>query len=200
MSQKYYEENDESKKISSIAHHVKEILKLMGENTHREGLIKTPERAAKALNFLTMGSKEESTVAEILQSAVFPENYEEMVLVKDIEFYSLCEHHMLPFYGKAHVAYIPNNQVVGLSKIARVVDIYSRQLQIQEKLTVNIRDAIQSYLNPQGVAVLIEARHMCMMIRGVQKQHSVTVTSALSGQFLTDPKTREEFMHLVHKI
>jgi len=181
--------------LQKLAFHYKEILNLLGENTSREGLLKTPVRVARSMQFLTQGYDQDP--AEILNSARFVEEYRQMVLVKDIELYSLCEHHLLPFYGKAHVAYIPNGYITGLSKVARVVDAFARRLQVQERLTVQIRDCIQQTLNPLGVAVVIEAEHMCMQIRGVQKQHSVTLTSAFTGAFLKDPKTREEFMHLI---
>ena len=171
-----------------------EILNGVGEDVNREGLMKTPERAAKAMQFLTQGYDQDP--AAILRSAMFQEDYSEMVLVKDIEVYSLCEHHMLPFFGKAHIAYIPNGHIVGLSKIPRVVDVFARRLQVQERLTLEIRDVIQETLKPLGVAVVIEARHMCMMMRGVQKQNSVTTTSAFTGEFLKGP-TREEFLRLV---
>jgi GTP cyclohydrolase I len=184
--------------VKQIALHVSEILKLLGEDVLREGLLKTPERVAKAFKFLTSGKMDDSEVDHLIQSAEFTSGYNEMVLVKDIEFYSLCEHHMLPFYGKVHVAYIPNGKVIGLSKIPRVVEVYARRLQIQEQLTTQIRDALQTHLEPKGVAVVIEAHHMCMMIRGVQKHQSTTITSALSGCFLEDHKTREEFMDLIH--
>lgn len=167
----------------------------MGENPSREGILKTPERVAKAIQFLTKGYDEDGSA--ILRSAMFKEEYQQMVVVKDIEVYSLCEHHMLPFYGKAHVAYIPNGYITGLSKIARVVDVYARRLQVQERLTVQIRDCIQDTLNPAGVAVVIEAEHMCMQMRGVQKQESVTTTSAFTGLFLKDPRTRNEFLNLI---
>lgn len=189
-------QNDKSSDLQ-LAFHVKEILKLIGENVEREGLIKTPSRVATAFKFLTSGTGCEDQVRELLSSAIFTNDYDEMVMIKDIEFYSLCEHHILPFYGKVHIAYIPKGKVIGLSKIPRMVDIYARRLQVQEQLTMQIRNAIQKYLDPKGVAVLIQAHHMCMMVRGVQKQNSTTVTSALSGDFLTDLKTREEFMHLV---
>jgi len=170
------------------------ILNGLGEDSDREGLLKTPERAAKAMQFLTQGYGQDA--AEILRSAMFREDYSEMVLVKDIEVYSLCEHHMLPFFGKAHVAYIPNGHIVGLSKIPRVVDVFARRLQVQERLTIEIRDVIQATLNPLGVAVVIEAHHMCMMMRGVQKQNSLTTTSAFTGQFLKN-ETRSEFLRLI---
>lgn len=172
----------------------KSILNGIGENISREGLVKTPERAAKAMQFLTQGYDQDA--ASILKSAMFQEDYSEMVLVKDIELYSLCEHHMLPFFGKAHIAYIPNGYIVGLSKIPRVVDVYARRLQVQERLTLEVRDVIQETLKPLGVAVVIEARHMCMMMRGVQKQNSVTTTSAFTGEFLKST-TRDEFLRLV---
>ena len=178
-----------------IAEHYKEILRLLGEDVEREGLIKTPHRVAKAMQFITQGYYQKPE--DILRSAIFHEDYHQMVLVKDIEFYSMCEHHMLPFVGKAHVAYIPNGQITGLSKIARVVDCFARRLQVQERLTVQIRDSIQEALNPLGVAVVIEASHMCMQMRGVEKQDSATTTSAFTGIFLSDPRTREEFMSLI---
>ena len=181
--------------IDRLAFHYHEILKLIGENPDREGLVKTPERVAKALQFLTHGYDLEP--AEILKSAMFNENYKQMVLVKDIEVYSMCEHHMLPFFGKAHVAYIPNGYIVGLSKIPRIVDAFARRLQVQERLTTQIKECIQKTLNPLGVAVVIEAQHMCMSMRGIQKQNSVTTTSAFTGIFLRDTKTREEFIHLI---
>lgn len=166
----------------------------LGEDVSREGLIKTPERAAKAMQFLTQGYEQDAT--QILKSAMFREEYSEMVLVKDIELYSLCEHHLLPFFGKAHVAYIPNGYIVGLSKIPRVIDVFARRLQVQERLTDQILNCIHSTLNPLGVAIVIEARHMCMMMRGVQKQNSVTTTSAFTGEFQR-AETRAEFLNLV---
>ena len=175
--------------------HYKAILSLLGEDASREGLIKTPERVAKSMQFLTQGYSADPVA--ILNSAKFKEDYKQIVLVKDIEIYSLCEHHMLPFYGKAHAAYIPNGYITGLSKIPRVVDAFARRLQVQERLTVQIRDCIQETLKPLGVAVVIEAAHMCMQIRGVQKQNSVTTTSAFTGAFLKDIRTREEFMRLI---
>ncbi|NMD03302.1 MAG: GTP cyclohydrolase I FolE [Bacteroidales bacterium] len=171
------------------------VLKLIGEDPEREGLIKTPERVAKAIHFLTMGYS--MNPCEIINSAKFKEEYGQMVLVKDIDIYSMCEHHMLPFFGKAHVAYIPDGYITGLSKIARVVEAFSRRLQVQERLTTQIRNCIQDCLNPMGVAVVIEAQHMCMQIRGVQKQNSVTTTSAFTGIFLSNLNTREEFIHLI---
>jgi GTP cyclohydrolase I len=178
-----------------LAEHYKAILQLLGEDPEREGLEKTPERVAKAMQFLTHGYQQNP--AEILLSARFKEEYQQMVLVKDIEVYSMCEHHLLPFYGKAHVAYIPNGYITGLSKVARVVDAFARRLQVQERLTVQIRDCIHEALKPLGVAVVVEAVHTCMLIRGVQKQNSVAVTSAFTGAFMKDPRTREEFMHLI---
>jgi GTP cyclohydrolase I len=175
----------------------KQVIELLGENSEREGLQKTPKRVARAMQFLMQGYDIDPTA--ILNSAKFKENYKQMVLVKDIEMYSLCEHHMLPFYGKAHVAYIPNGYITGLSKIARVIDAFSRRLQVQERLTLEIRDCIHQALNPLGVAVVVEAAHMCMQIRGIQKQNSVTVTSAFTGVFLKDSRTREEFIHLIGK-
>jgi GTP cyclohydrolase I len=173
----------------------KKLIQLTGEDTEREGLQKTPERAAKALQFLTQGYHQDAE--HILQSALFKEDYSEMVVVKDIELYSLCEHHLLPFYGKAHIAYIPNGYVVGLSKIPRVVDVFARRLQVQERLTHEILHAIDDALKPMGVAVVIEAAHMCMMIRGVQKQNSVTTTSAFTGSF-RNLETRSEFLSLIN--
>ncbi len=178
-----------------LAEHYKAILELLGEDPQREGLVKTPLRVAKAMQFLTHGYNVDPV--EILNSAKFKEEYKQIVLVKDIEIYSLCEHHMLPFYGKAHVAYIPNGYITGLSKIPRIVEAFARRLQVQERLTVQIRDCIQETLNPLGVAVVIEAAHMCMQIRGVQKQNSVTTTSAFTGAFMNNLKTREEFMRLI---
>ena len=177
---------------AKLMEHYHAILDLLGEDVNREGLLKTPERVAKCMQFLTKGYNEDP--AEILRSAIFKEDYKQMVIVKDIEIYSLCEHHMLPFYGKAHIAYIPNGHITGLSKIARVVECFARRLQVQERLTVQIRDSIQQALNPAGVAVVIEASHTCMQMRGVEKQRSVTTTSAFTGLFLSDPRTRDEFM------
>ena len=185
--------------IEELKVHYREILRLLGEDPEREGLLKTPERVAKAMSFITKGYTEDPI--EILKSALFKEEYKQMVFVKDIELYSICEHHMLPFYGKAHVAYIPNGQITGLSKIARVVECFARRLQVQERLTVQIRDSIQEALNPLGVAVVIEAGHTCMQMRGIQKQNSVTTTSAFTGTFLSDHRTREEFLNLIgHKL
>ena len=181
--------------VRQLAYHYKEIIRLLGENPLREGLLKSPERVAKAMLFCTNGY--DLNPEEILRSAIFHEDYKQMVVVKDIEIYSLCEHHMLPFVGKAHVAYIPNGTIVGLSKIPRVVDAYARRLQVQERLTQQIKDCIQQTLNPLGVAVVIEAQHMCMSMRGVQKQNSVTTTSDFTGAFMKDAKTREEFMRII---
>lgn len=178
-----------------LAKNIKSVLTEIGENPQREGLIKTPERVAKSMSFLTNGYKENPS--KILTSAMFAESYSQMVLVKDIELYSLCEHHMLPFFGKAHIAYIPDGHIVGLSKIPRIVDVFSRRLQVQERLTDEIKDCLQGTLNPKGVAVVIEAQHLCMQMRGVQKQHSSTTTSAFSGLFMSDEKTRSEFMKLI---
>jgi GTP cyclohydrolase I len=180
--------------IDRIAQSYRAVLKDLGEDPDREGLLKTPERAAKALQFLTHGYGLEP--AEILRGAMFREEYQQMVIVRDIEVYSLCEHHMLPFFGKAHVAYIPNGYIVGLSKIPRVVDAFARRLQVQERLTVDIRNCIEETLRPVGVAVVIEAQHLCMVMRGIQKQHSIATTSAFTGEFNTE-KTRAEFMRLV---
>lgn len=191
-----YEKRDlyNQKAITELAHHYHEILRLIGEDPDREGLAKTPERVAKAMQFLTHGY--DLNPEEILRSAMFKEDYKQMVLVKDIEVYSMCEHHMIPFFGRAHVAYIPNGQIVGLSKIPRVVDAFARRLQVQERLTTQIKDAINSTLKPLGVAVVIEAQHMCMSMRGIQKQNSVTTTSDFTGAFLSE-KTRAEFIHLI---
>ena len=179
----------------TIAEAVRSTLEALGEDAGRDGLRRTPERVAKAYQFLTQGYAMDPE--EILRSALFEEDYSEMILVKDIEIYSLCEHHMLPFYGKAHVAYIPDGHIVGLSKIPRVVDVFARRLQVQERLTLQIRDAIDYVLKPRGVAVVIEAAHLCMMMRGAEKQNSTTTTSGMSGQFLDCPMTREEFMRLI---
>lgn len=180
-----------------IASHVKEILRLLGEDNSREGLVKTPERVAKAMQFLTKGYQEDGI--EIIRSAMFEEKYKQMVIVKDIELFSTCEHHMLPFIGKCHVAYIPDGRITGLSKIARVVETFARRLQVQERLTVQIRDCIQDALNPLGVAVVIEASHTCMMVRGVEKSNATTTTSAFSGIFLRSDRTRNEFLQLISK-
>ena len=183
------------KVIKEISEYYYKILKLLGEDPEREGLLKTPERVAKALSFLTRGYEQDPE--ELLRSAIFKEEYRQMVIVKDIDIYSMCEHHMLPFFGKAHVAYIPDGIITGLSKIARVVESYAARLQVQERLTTQIRNCIQDNLKPLGVAVVIEAQHMCMQIRGVQKQNSVTTTSAFTGCFLSNLNTREEFIHLI---
>ena len=180
--------------IKAISEKYQSILKDLGEDVNREGLLKTPERVAKSLQFLTHGY--DMNPAELLRSAMFKDDYKQMVLVKDIEIYSLCEHHILPFFGKAHIAYIPNGYITGLSKIPRVVDAYARRLQVQERLTNEIRDCIQSTLNPLGVAVVMECTHLCMQMRGVQKQNSVTTTSAFTGAFLKDT-TRSEFINLI---
>jgi GTP cyclohydrolase IA len=210
MADKIEKINDGSGKITSgynkietwDAENIKElstiyrrVLELIGEDPEREGLLRTPLRVAKSIRFLTNGYN--MNAEEILKSAMFKEDYKQMVIVKDIDLYSMCEHHMLPFFGKAHVAYIPDGYITGLSKIARVVEAYSRRLQVQERLTTQIRDCIQDTLHPVGVAVVIEAQHMCMQIRGVQKQNSVTTTSAFTGIFLEHLNTREEFVHLI---
>lgn len=179
-----------------IAGHYREIIRLLGENTEREGLLKTPHRVAKAMQFMTYGYQVDPR--EILKSAMFQEEYQQMVIVRDIDFYSMCEHHMLPFWGKAHVAYIPNKYITGLSKIARVVDVFARRLQIQERMTTDIKNCIQETLNPLGVMVVIEAQHLCMQMRGVEKQNSVTMTSDFTGVF-QQAKTREEFINLIRK-
>ena len=191
------EEIYETAVTDEIARHYREILKLLGEDPEREGLVKTPERVAKALQFLTKGYSEDG--AEILRSAMFNEDYSQMVIVKDIDLYSTCEHHVMPFIGKAHVAYIPDGVITGLSKIARVVETFARRLQVQERLTMQIRDCIQDTLKPLGVAVVIEASHTCMQLRGVQKANAVTTTSAFSGIFLSDERTRNEFLNLIRQ-
>jgi len=180
--------------LGDMAGHVRALISRIGEDPDREGLAKTPERVAKSLQFLTHGYGLDP--AEILRSAMFREEYQQMVIVRDIEIYSLCEHHMLPFFGKAHVAYIPNGRIVGLSKIPRVVDAFARRLQVQERLTVDIRNCIEDTLKPLGVAVVIEAQHLCMIMRGIQKQHSIATTSAFTGEFNME-KTRAEFMRLI---
>ncbi len=179
---------------SELSKNYASILKIVGEDPNREGLDKTPERVAKAMQFLLQGYKTDPV--EILQSAIFKEDYRQMVIVKDIEIYSMCEHHLLPFFGKAHVAYIPNGTITGLSKIARVVDVFSRRLQVQERLTLQIKECIQNTLNPLGVAVVIEAQHLCMQMRGIQKQHSITTTSDFTGAF-QKTATRDEFIKLI---
>jgi GTP cyclohydrolase I len=178
----------------SIADHVREMLDALGEDSGRQGLLKTPERVEAALRWLTRGYRE--TASEVVGDALFEERHDSMILVRDIELYSLCEHHMLPFFGRAHVAYIPDGRIVGLSKVARVVDVFARRLQVQERLTDQIADALMEILEPRGVGVVIEASHFCMMMRGVEKQNSRTVTSALRGVFRDDPRTRDEFMRL----
>jgi GTP cyclohydrolase I len=185
----------DEKLTNELANHYEEIIHNLGEDTKREGLLKTPERVAKAMQFLTNGYK--INPDDLIKQAIFHEEYSEMVIVKDIDIYSMCEHHMLPFFGKAHIAYIPDGKIVGLSKIPRVVDAYSRRLQVQERLTIEIRDCIQRTLNPKGVAVVIECSHMCMQMRGVQKQNSVTTSSAFTGLFLKNDATRKEFINLV---
>lgn len=189
------EDEYDSATTEQIAVHVKEILSLLGEDPGREGLLKTPERVAKALQYMTKGYKEDGIA--IIKKAVFDEKYRQMVLVKNIDLYSTCEHHMMPFIGKCHVAYIPDGRITGLSKIARVVETYARRLQVQERLTVQIRDCIQEALHPLGVAVVIEASHTCMQIRGVEKANSITTTSAFSGAFLSSARTRNEFLNLI---
>lgn len=177
-----------------MAQHIQEIIRLLGEDAHREGLVKTPTRVGEAMQFLTQGYMQNAE--DILRGALFEEDYRQMVVVKDIPFYSLCEHHMLPFFGKAHVAYIPNGKITGLSKIARVVDVFAHRLQVQERMTTQIKDCIQQTLNPLGVMVVIEAEHLCMQMRGVQKPHAVTTTSDFTGAF-NRAETREEFMNLI---
>jgi GTP cyclohydrolase I len=189
------EDEYEPQVTEEIAKHVKAILSLLGEDPNREGLLKTPERVAKSLQYLTKGYREDGEA--IIRKAVFDEQYKQMVLVKDIDLYSTCEHHMLPFIGKCHVAYIPDGKITGLSKIARVVETYARRLQVQERLTVQIRDCIQEALHPLGVAVVIEAHHTCMQLRGVEKDNAITTTSAFSGIFLSSSRTRNEFLNLI---
>ncbi len=184
----------DKEKTVVLADKYRQILDILGENTEREGLLKTPQRVAKAMQFFMQGYEQEPE--KILRSAMFTEDYRQMVIVKDIDFYSLCEHHLLPFFGKAHVAYIPNRKITGLSKIARVVEVFARRLQVQERLTTQIKDCIQNTLDPMGVIVVIEAQHLCMQMRGVQKQHSITTTSDFTGVF-QQAKTREEFLNLI---
>lgn len=175
----------------------REMIRRTGEDPDRDGLLRTPERMAKSMTFLTQGYGQ--TVTEVLHNALFNVDYDEMVIIKDIEFFSMCEHHLLPFFGKAHIAYLPQGKVIGLSKIARLVDVFARRLQVQERLTREISDSIEEAIHPQGVAVILEAQHLCMMMRGVQKQHSTTVTSAMLGVFRTQMQTRNEFLSLVRR-
>lgn len=191
------EDNYNLEVVEKIAESYKNIIESVGEEIEREGLVKTPMRAAKAMTFLTQGYGIDPEA--ILESAKFNEKYNQMIIVKDIEFYSLCEHHMLPFYGKAHVAYIPNGTITGLSKVARVVEAFARRLQVQERLTVQIHNCIKSVLHPMGVAVVIEANHLCMQMRGVESQNSMTTTAEYSGAFMTEHKTREEFLSLIRQ-
>lgn len=188
-------EEDKTKRHKRIAEHVNALLGELGEDTKREGLLKTPMRVAKAFTFLTEGYS--MSIDQVMNKAIFHEKYEEMVIVKDIDFYSMCEHHLLPFFGKCHIAYIPNGKIIGLSKLPRIVDVFSRRLQVQERMTKEIAETLQTYLQPLGVAVVVEARHMCMMMRGVQKQNSVATTSAMKGEFCTNEKTRSEFLKLI---
>jgi len=183
-------------KTNQIALHYKEIIRLLGETPEREGLLKSPERVSKAMQFLMSGYEQDPD--EILKSAMFTEDYRQMVIVKDIDFYSMCEHHMLPFFGKAHVAYIPSHKITGLSKIARIVEVFARRMQVQERMTTQIKECIQNTLNPLGVMVILEAQHLCMQMRGVQKQNSITTTSDFTGVF-QQAKTREEFMNLIKR-
>jgi len=189
------QESYDQQTTEGLMTHYKSIIQLLGEDAEREGLVKTPERMAKAMQFITQGYSQDAVA--ILNSAKFEEEISEMVIVKDIELYSMCEHHLLPFFGKAHIAYIPNGHITGLSKLARVVDVFSRRLQVQERLTTQILKAVKESLNPLGVAVVIEAKHLCMMMRGVQKQNSVTTTSAFDGEFLHNHITRNEFLKLI---
>ena len=191
---KYIPTMSDQERDEALRHHYTQILQLLGEDSEREGLVKTPERVSKAMRFLTQGMTQ--SPEEILRSAMFKEDYRQMVIVKDIDFYSLCEHHMLPFFGKVHIGYIPNGYITGLSKLPRVVDVFARRLQVQERLTMQIKDCIQSALNPLGVIVVIESQHMCMQMRGVEKQNSYTTTSDFTGAF-REAKTREEFMQLI---
>lgn len=185
----------DKQKTAVIADHIGQILTTLGEDPQRSGLLRTPERVGEALQFACKGYNEDPE--QILRSALFEEDYRQMVVVRDIDFYSLCEHHLLPFFGKAHVAYIPNGKITGLSKIARIVDVFARRLQVQERMTTQIKDCIQNTLNPLGVMVVIEAEHLCMQMRGVQKQHAITTTSDFTGAF-TRKETREEFLRLIH--
>lgn len=187
--------NDESQEIPQLSHLTHEWLSAIGEDPEREGLLRTPHRVAKAWNALTSGYRQ--TLAEVVGEGVFSADGSEMVIVKDIEFYSMCEHHMLPFYGRAHIAYIPSGKILGLSKFARIVDLYSRRLQVQERITTQVADALQELLQPQGVAVMMEGVHLCMAMRGVEKQNSSTTTSAMRGTFRSDARTRAEFMSAV---
>ena len=189
-----HEEENKPSDVHSIAYHMREIIKLVGEDNNREGLRKTPERFEKALKFLTSGYHQNAD--HVLNGATFSVSYDEMVVVKDIEFFSLCEHHLLPFFGKCHVAYLPNKRVLGLSKVARLVNMFARRLQIQERLTIQIAEAIQEKISPEGVGVIIEARHLCMQMRGVEKQHGQAVTSAMLGGFRHNKQTRDEFLSL----
>ncbi|MBP6663024.1 MAG: GTP cyclohydrolase I FolE [Paludibacter sp.] len=186
----------DSEKTEKIAEHYQQIIQLLGEDANREGLLKTPERVSKAMQFLMQGY--DQNPEDIIRSAMFTEDYRQMVIVKDIDFYSMCEHHMLPFFGKAHIAYIPNKKITGLSKIARIVEVYARRMQVQERMTTQIKECIQKTLNPMGVIVVIEAQHLCMQMRGVQKQHSITTTSDFTGVF-EQAKTREEFLNLINR-
>ena len=182
--------------VQPIAHHVREMIRGLGEDVEREGLVKTPERVEAAMKFLTRGYGQ--TVDDVIGDAVFEESHEDMILVRDIELYSLCEHHLLPFFGKAHIAYIPDGRILGLSKLPRLVEVFARRLQVQERLTGEIAEAVQEVLAPRGVGVVIEAMHLCMMMRGVEKQNSKTITSALIGSFRDDAKTRDEFLRLAY--
>ena len=186
----------DTEKTAKIAEHYQQIIQLLGEDVDREGLLKTPDRVSRAMQFLMQGY--EQNPEDIIRTAMFTENYRQMVIVKDIDFYSMCEHHMLPFFGKAHIAYIPNKQITGLSKIARIVEVFARRMQVQERMTTQIKECIQKTLNPMGVMVIIEAQHLCMQMRGVQKQHSITTTSDFTGVF-EQAKTREEFMNLINR-
>lgn len=181
--------------LENIEKSVKTLLEELGEDVNREGLVRTPHRVAKAYEYLTQGYHKK--IKDVLNGAIFEEKYDEMVIVKDVDFYSMCEHHLLPFFGKVHIAYIPDGKIVGLSKIPRVIDVFARRLQVQERMTQEIADTLEEYLNPRGVGVVVEAYHMCMMMRGVQKQNSITTTSAMHGIFKEDARTRTEFLNLI---
>lgn len=182
--------------LEKIEKHVKSILEELGENTEREGLLRTPHRVAKAYDFLTQGYKKD--IKKLVNGAIFEEKYDEMVIIKDIDFYSMCEHHLLPFYGKVHIAYVPDGKIIGLSKLPRIVDVFARRLQVQERLTQEIADILDDILKPKGIAVVAEGYHMCMMMRGVEKQNSITTTSAVHGLFKDDARTRAEFLSLIN--
>lgn len=191
------QDQDSGLNLEIIETHVKQLLEEIGEDPDREGLIKTPHRYARAYEFLTQGYRK--NIKTVLNNAIFEEKYDEMVVLKDIDFFSMCEHHLLPFFGKVHIAYVPNGKIIGLSKLPRLVDVFARRLQVQERMTQEIADTIKEYLNPKGVGVVTEARHMCMMMRGVERQNSIATTSAMHGLFKTDARTRSEFLNLISK-